>query len=322
MQLGAEGTLERGTLLVLAPCPVCGGDQAEPVAVGSDLAHRTTGDNFLAVCCRECGLVRLDPRPDAATRPSLYPPSCFGARSQATWAARRSARAAARLAARRCRPLPSDARLLELGYSTRLHLDELRRAGPPTWALEGVSPHDTLARTYRLRGFAVGIGRADSLTGYAEAYDAVLLLHALEHSEDPLNELISARRLLRPGGRVVILTANTDSMVARLFQGRHWAGYDFPRHLTLFEARVLRRMAVEAGYQVERIATVGSPLAWVDSTANLLQDWAALSWLARPARRGSAILYGLAVLVEAMARLRGRGAWLEAVLRKLEGSQR
>jgi hypothetical protein len=105
-------------------------------------------------------------------------------------------------------------------------------------------------------------------------------------------------------------------VVARLFRGRHWAGYDFPRHLTLFEARVLRRMAVEAGFQVERIATVGSPRTWVDSTFNLLQDWAALSWLTRPARRGSAIVHGLAVPVEAVARLMGRGAWLEAVLRK------
>jgi len=311
-----------GLHLVLAPCPGCGGDQAEPVAVGTDLAHRSTGDSFLAVRCCGCGLVRLDPRPDAVARPGLYPPSCFDVPGVIPWTARRAARAAGRLAARRCRALPADARLLELGYAPRLHLDQLSRSGPPTWLLEAVTPHDTLAHASRLRGFAVGLGRADSLRDQADVYDAVLLLHALEHSEDPLGELISARRLLRAGGRVVILTANTDSVVARLFQGRHWAGYDFPRHLTLFEAGVLRRMAVEAGLEVERIVTAGSPSAWVDSIINLLQDWAPLSWLAGPARRGSALLHGVAVPVETMARLGGRGAWLEAVLRKPEGGQR
>jgi hypothetical protein len=152
-------------------------------------------------------------------------------------------------------------------------------------------------------------------------YDAVLLLHALEHAEDPLGELLSAYRLLRPGGLLGILTANTDSLVARLFQGRHWSGYDFPRRLCLFEAGVLRRMANQTGFHVDHMGTVGSPSAWVDSTVNLLQDWAAPSGLVPAARTGSVILNALAVPIEAMALLRGRGAWLEAVLRKPEGKR-
>jgi SAM-dependent methyltransferase len=307
--------------MVLAPCPLCGGDRAEPVAVGNDLAWRASRESFLAVCCEDCGLVRLDPRPEASGLASLYPPSCFVTDGAAGRAARGSARAAARRAARWCRGLPPDARLLELGYSTRLHLDELRRFGRATWLLEAVTPHEALARSYRLRGFAVELGRADALTEYAGAYDAVLLLHALEHSDDPLGELVSAHRLLRPGARLVILASNTDSLVARLFSGRHWSGYDFPRHLTLFQGRVLHRMAEEAGYQVERIASMANPSAWVDSTSNLLHDWAALSSLAAPARHASAVLQGIALPVEAVARLRGRGAWVEAILRKPEGGR-
>ncbi len=308
-------------LLTLAPCPLCSGYEGEPVAVGSDLAQGATKESFLAVSCRDCGLIRLDPRPAVAARPRLYPPSSFAAPDSSPRTAVRSARAVARLAARCCRDLPTDARVLELAYSARLHLDELRRAGRPTWLLEGITPHETLARSSRLRGWAVDLGRADSVRERAGTYDAVLLLHALEHSEDPVSEMISALRLLRVGGRLVVIAANTDSAVAQVFRGRHWAGYDFPRHLTLFDTRVLRRMAAEAGFQVERITTRGSPLVWVDSTINLLRDWTGLSWLAGPARRGSAILGVLAAVVEAVARLKGRGAWLEAVLRKPEGSQ-
>jgi SAM-dependent methyltransferase len=318
---GSAAVVADDLTMVRAPCPLCGGDRAEPVAVGNDLARRASRESFLAVCCGDCGLVRLDPRPEASALTVLYPPTCFEAEGTSPRSERGAARAAARRAARWCRSLPHDARLLELGYSTQLHLDELRRFGRATWLLEAVTPHEALARSYRLRGFAVELGRADALTEYAGAYDAVLLLHALEHSEDPLGELVSARRLLRPGGRLVVLAANTESLVARLFSGRHWSGYDFPRHLTLFQGRVLRRMAEEAGYRVERIASVASPSAWADSTSNLLQDWAALSSLAAPARYGSAVLRGIALPVEALARLRGRGAWIEAILRKPDGGR-
>ena len=219
--------------LVLVPCPLCGEDEAEPVAVGSDLAHGTTSDSFLAVRCGGCELVYLRPRPAAEERLRLYPPSYFSPSDARSRPERRRAHAVARRMVRACPSPPPNARLLEVGYGARLHLGELRRCGPRTWVLEVVTPHETLARAGRSEGFIVYPGRGRALEDRGAIYDVVFLLHALEHCESPLEELKSLRRLIRPGGRLILLTENADSAVGRVFRGRHWAGYDFPRHLII-----------------------------------------------------------------------------------------
>lgn len=307
--------------LDLVLCPVCGADEAEPIAVGEDFVLGTTRETFLAGCCRSCGLVYLNPRPAAEVRSRLYPAGYF---SPAGWGdpalrwAQRAAGAAVRRALRSWVPLAADARLLEVGYGANLHLSEIRRAGTPTWVVEAVTPHETLARSAQRTGFMVYQGHARTLEVHGPVYDTVLLLHSLEHCEAPLDEMVSLHRLLRPGGRVVILTENVDSVVCSVFRGRHWAGYDFPRHSSLFGARVLRRLAGEAGFEVERVTTIASPEVWVCSTGNLLADWGAPAWLVRWVRPRSLVLTGLGSLVDRVCCWRGRGAQLEAVLRKPE----
>ena len=302
--------------LILVPCPLCGEDEAEPVAVGSDLAHGTTSDGFLAVRCGGCELVYLRPRPAAEERLRLYPPSYFSPSDARSRPERRRAHAIARRMVRACPSPPPNARLLEVGYGARLHLGELRRCGPRTWVLEVVTPHETLARAGRSEGFIVYPGRGRALEDRGAIYDVVFLLHALEHCESPLEELRSLRRLIRPGGRLILLTENADSAVGRVFRGRHWAGYDFPRHLSLMGARTLRRLAAATGFEVERLSTVKNSQMWVHSTTNLLRDWNAPSWLIRHVQHGGLLLGAVASLAESVAQFRAQGAQLQAILRK------
>jgi hypothetical protein len=60
--------------LVRVPCCVCDVDDATPIAVGEDFEYRTSPDTFLAVQCRGCGLVYLNPRPDVSELDRIYPP--------------------------------------------------------------------------------------------------------------------------------------------------------------------------------------------------------------------------------------------------------
>jgi hypothetical protein len=307
-----------GVKLTLTYCPLCGGDEAEPVAVGNDFAHGTTNDSFLAMRCRECELVYLNPRPAGEDFLRLYPAKYFAPSDPSGQPGRGSMRSVARAVVRQCLPLPLKARLLEVGYGPTLHLGELRRACPRTWSLEAVTPHEGLARSAREGAFIVHQGRTCVLEKLGASYDGVFLLHALEHCESPLEELSSLRHLLRAGGRLAILTQNVDSAVGRLFRGRHWAGYDFPRHPSLFGPRTLRRLAAEAGFEVIEIGTLGNARMWVHSAANLLRDWHAPSWLTNRADRGALPFGGLAMIAEGSSQLRGKGASLVAVLRKPE----
>lgn len=314
----SEASAESRLELELVPCPLCGVEEGEPIAVGSDFALATSPESFLALGCPACGLVYLNPRPAAETRPELHPSGYFCGSMAGTGTARGSARDAVRHLVRRCHFAGPDARVLELGYGNALYAAEVRRVGLPTWVVEAVTPHDSLVRSGRQEDLVVHRGRAKSLEAAGVAYDLALVFHGLEHCKSPLEELRVVRRLLHPGGRLAILAWNAESAVGRLFRGRHWAGYDFPRHACVFNQHSLRRLADEAGLVVERLVAVRAPEMWAQSAGNFLGDWGAPSWLSRSARRGSFPFRGLASLAESVAGLSGKGARLEAMLRKPE----
>jgi SAM-dependent methyltransferase len=150
----------------------------------------------------------------------------------------------------------------------------------------------------------------------AESYDAVLLIDALEHLDDPAGALEAAGRLLRPQGRVLVVAANARSAAATVFRGRHWHGYDFPRHRNIFDAETLRRLAESAGLQVSSLRSASAPYAWVGSVRNALDDWGAPPWLSRRFGRSSLPALGFAALVEALEQLRGKGGLVIATLRR------
>jgi SAM-dependent methyltransferase len=291
--------------LELVPCPLCGAEEGEPVAVGSDFGHGATRESFLALGCPACELVYLSPRPAAEAEP--VDGTANGSNGDAL-----------RRLVRRCRFTGPGARVLELAYGAALHSAEVQRVGMPTWVVEAVTPHDSLVRSGRQQGLVVHQGRALSLEAAGVAYDLALVFHGLEHCGLPLEELRAVRRLLRPGGRVVILTWNAESAVGRLFRGRHWAGYDFPRNPCLFNPHSLRRLADDAGLVVERLLAVRAPEMWTQSAGNFLGDWGAPSWLSRSVRGGFFPFRVLASLVEGVAALSGKAARLEAILRKPE----
>jgi predicted SAM-dependent methyltransferase len=69
----------------------------------------------------------------------------------------------------------------------------------------------------------------------------------LEHLHDPLGDLRILRRTLRPGGAIFIRVPNGASYT-RQVAGRYWAGYDLPRHMTVFDPATLGRLLRSAGF--------------------------------------------------------------------------
>lgn len=78
-------------------------------------------------------------------------------------------------------------------------------------------------------------------------FDAVTLWHVLEHTPNPIVELLTIRNLLKPEGRLIIQVPNFGSFQARLHKER-WRGLDLPYHLFHFTSYTLERVADEAGF--------------------------------------------------------------------------
>ena len=308
--------------LDLARCPLCADGEEVPIAVGEDFEYRTSPDTFLAVRCLSCELVYLRFRPADTELERIYPPEYHAfdfsqEKYGLAWAIRR--RLEARRLLRFCRDLSPDARILDVGCGDGFHLKLLREFGPPTWQLEGVDTSELAVSAARRSGLEVHQGTVESLTHLHGRYDLALLIATIEHVPDPVQVLASVRRLLRPGGRVAVVTDNAAAWSHLLFQGRHWGGYHFPRHFCLFNPAALRRAADLAGLSVVRLKTMVSPVNWVYSIRNMLVDWRAGDWLVNRFSLASPASLAAFTMIGMLQQLLGRGELLAAELRRPEG---
>ena len=312
---------DRASALTLVPCRccLCPSAEAVPIGTGEDFEYRTSPDYFLAVQCASCKLVYLSRRPDVSELDRIYPstyhaydftPEQFGF----VFSIRRRLEARRLLAA--CKGLASNARILDVGCGDGFHLGLLRDFGETTWSLEGVDASKRAVEAAARNNIRVHLGLLNDVPLREASYDMVLLIATIEHVDDPPALLARVRDLLKPGGRVLIVTDNTASFDFPLFRGRHWGGYHFPRHWYLFNPENLRLLARQSEFQVQSLDTLVSPVNWVYSVRNLLVDFKAPSWLVEHFSLKSTLSLGAFPVLDNVFRAAGRGALLRAQLRK------
>lgn len=85
-----------------------------------------------------------------------------------------------------------------------------------------------------------------------DKYDLVTMHHALEHVADPRATLADLRRIVKPGGHVVISIPVSQGQPYRDYRA-NWVHLDAPRHLCLFTVEGLTETAVAQGFKVDHI---------------------------------------------------------------------
>jgi 2-polyprenyl-3-methyl-5-hydroxy-6-metoxy-1,4-benzoquinol methylase len=160
-------------------------------------------------------------------------------------------------------PAVRGGRLLEVGCGSGQALRVLGRLG---WDAEGVDFDRAAVERARARGLRVRLGSLREQGYAAESFDAVVMSHLIEHVPDPLALLEECRRLLKPGGQLVVVTPNARSWGHTLFR-EHWFALDPPRHLVLFHLDTLRSLVEAAGLAVHRLVSTsrGARQIWIYS---------------------------------------------------------
>ncbi len=235
------------------PCPLCGVRDTRFIAgltdrLGvSDLAFRL-GE------CTDCGHVFVNPRPRLEDLGRFYPaaywhteastgtPGLSGAVRSLEARYRRSL--LAEDVRRVLRLIPTGGRLLDVGCGSG---DILAMASELGIEVTGVEfAPEAVAHARESRGLDVRQGTLEEAGFGAGSFDVVTLWHVLEHVPDPVGTLREVRRVLKPGGHVVVQVPNYGSIQSRVF-GDRWYALDVPRHLHHFTPRTLRRAFGAAG---------------------------------------------------------------------------
>ena len=146
-------------------------------------------------------------------------------------------------------------RLLDVGCGDGRFLHRMQQAG---WTGEGVDfDARAIARARGKFGLTAHVGDLAGRRYPADQFDAVTMGHVIEHLHQPVTWLAECRRVLKPGGRLVVTTPNMASWGYRRFQA-HAMHLDPPRHLHLFSPANLRTCAAQAGFPQIEVRTTAA----------------------------------------------------------------
>jgi 2-polyprenyl-3-methyl-5-hydroxy-6-metoxy-1,4-benzoquinol methylase len=143
-------------------------------------------------------------------------------------------------------------KLLDVGCGDGKYLNRMRPLG---WSVEGVDFDSKAVANAKVQyGLDLHCGNLQDANFSSEMFDAVTMSHVIEHLPEPLVLLKEIQRILKPGGRLVVTTPNSDSLGHQKF-GSYWFGIDPPRHLKIYSPRTLRICAEKLGFKSIRTLT-------------------------------------------------------------------
>ena len=161
------------------------------------------------------------------------------------------------------------ASVLEVGAADGAFLAHLKTRYPAL-ALSAIEPDES---TRPQRDAIEGLRQFPTLDAAADAgvaVDVVCLFHVFEHLADPGAWLTSARRLLAPGGRMIIEVPPLDDPLFSLYKlAAHREFYFQRQHPFVYSGASLRRVLEHHGFRVDIVPYqrygLENHLAWLSA---------------------------------------------------------
>lgn len=200
MKVPSFGALE------FSDCGLCGESKWTLVT-----RQRGFGEDFQVVRCQGCDLIRTNPRPTPEWKDHFYNPDYNGyAESQGrdfVYAPDLTRRVGYRRLLDFLRPdLPPSASLLDVGCASGLFVKEAVDRGIDAFGCD----YSEEAIAYGRKHFNIQMFRspAEAIDAPDNHYDVITLLQVFEHLPDPMRVLRELKRVLKPGGMLVLETVN------------------------------------------------------------------------------------------------------------------
>ncbi|MCU7933670.1 MAG: class I SAM-dependent methyltransferase [Candidatus Thiodiazotropha sp. (ex Dulcina madagascariensis)] len=256
-----------------SPCPLGCSSSDDLVLTGHDRINHLPGE-FRLVKCRECGLMRTDPRPTPASMGRYYPDD-YGP-YQGTQASSHSGGAAAlkqwlrSILDVRAEYIPKLApgRLLEIGCASGAYLQKMADSG---WQVNGIefSPH--AAQAARELGYPVHAGSLESAALETTDFDLICGWMVLEHLHDPVAGLEKLHDWTKPGGWLAFSVPNAESLEFKLLKAR-WYALHLPNHLYHYTPDTIQAMLAKTGWTLHAIHHQRTLSSLFASIGHLLDD--------------------------------------------------
>ena len=218
-------------------CPLCDDDRFEPVC-------RNEAELRVARC-NSCNLVYARERPTASALKERYASYIWQDRMAwdwDRWMAERNARLESWGFREYERSLGTNRSVLEIGCAEGYQLKVFQQRG---WRVQGIELAETPAKFASERlGLPVSVGALETAQPSLESFDLVVMFHVLEHILEPRTAISIVHRILRPKGRLLIVTPCCDSVVQKLV-GPVW--FKDADHIAFYSKETARRLLTGGG---------------------------------------------------------------------------
>jgi SAM-dependent methyltransferase len=155
------------------------------------------------------------------------------------------------------RPHIEPGKVLDVGCAAGFTLAGFRAAG---WEGQGIEPNDTMAAWGRNQlGLDIRTGTLEELGPCLGSFDLVSMIQIFPHFIHPRTALAVVRRVLRPGGLLLIETWDRESYARKLF-GASWHEYAPPSVLHWFSRQGLAEF--NANHDFVHLKS-GRPPKWI-----------------------------------------------------------
>ena len=229
-------------------CPVCGNPESKTLFSVKDWTFLCSDSTFSVKKCARCGCGYLSPRPSENDISKYYPPEFYwsweGADGSIDWKD---------IVERRRNQIEAKAvwledltkgRLLDVGSQKGEFIWYMKMRG---WEVEGVEMDSSVPNPASM---PIRYGDFLSMDYELESYDVITFWAVLEHVYNPARFIEKAVKLLKPGGRLIVLVTNLHSIQSRVL-----CQDDYPRHLTVFTKSALSTLFKKNGMSVHRSST-------------------------------------------------------------------
>lgn len=242
-------------------CPVCKGKNLKEVFIVEDFS--ISHEKFHIVACSDCQFRFTDNAPDEVVIGRYYHSTDYVSHSNTRKGLINRLYHIARsftLETKRAFVQKATGKAvgmhLDVGSGTGTFVYTMEKAG---WSSIGLEP-DEAARETAAKLYKADVFPADHLFSLPEGtYNAITMWHVLEHVHQLDNYISKLKKLLAPGGKLIIAVPNYTSLDAKHY-GAYWAAYDVPRHLYHFAPVSMRQLMERHGLQVVKTQPM-----WLDS---------------------------------------------------------
>lgn len=256
-------------LLEEVSCNLCQSKEYSKVYEAGDF-HLDIPIVFQLVRCNKCGLLFVNPRATKETI-SIYYPDEYSSYHSYTGTHTLAGYLQNKFLDLRINNIKkligNSGKILEIGCATGELLNGLRKAG--NFEVYGVDFSDYAAKIARAKyNLNVQTGFLDNIKFEDNFFNLVIMKHVFEHQYNPFETLQEIQRILKPGGYVLNIIPNIDSVEAKLF-GKYWHSLDLPRHLYHFPQKTLKPFYQKAGIEILEIKYDFAPNDIIGSLSNL-----------------------------------------------------